>query len=135
MDPWGGSGAHGLPPPPLKLHSQVPAHEGHLIPARTIRTDTSEKRREILRCRFGGFGWCQRLKLGVGVFDVVLDPIQPCPIIVRESDTSPGGLHERLGGAGWPSHARAGAPAKARWDPHRFCFGSAGGPPLSEAPR
>jgi hypothetical protein len=35
---------------------------------------------------FGGFGWCQRLKQGVDVLDVVLDPIQPCPIIVRESD-------------------------------------------------
>src|ERR1039458_766442 len=45
-----------------------------LVPARTIRTDTSEKRREILRCRFGGFGWCQRLKQGVDVLDVVLDP-------------------------------------------------------------
>jgi hypothetical protein len=74
-----------------------------LVPARTIRTDTSDKRREVLRCRFGGFGWCQRLKRGFDVLDVVLDPIQPCPIIVRESDTSPGGLHERLGGAGWPS--------------------------------
>ena len=70
-----------------------------LVPARTVRTDTSEERREVLRCRFGGFGWCQRLEQWVGLYDVNLDPIQPRSILVRESDTLPGGLHERLGGA------------------------------------